>query len=140
MEFEIFEGCLEAEDFVYLYEATGWGKVSLDMAQTALQNSWATFCVKRGGETVAMARLLGDGAMAFFLKDFVVRHDLQGKGIGKMLLEHVEEYIRSHLKAGWKGYLQLVSAKGKEGFYSKAGYATHPHEHSGHGMSKWIKA
>ena len=140
MEYTIGEGCLTAEDFVRLFAGTGWGNVALEVAQTALKNSWATFCVRLGDETVAMARLLGDGAMAFFLKDFVVSPEHQGTGIGKMLLGHVEEYIRSNLKPGWNGYLQLVSAKGKEGFYSKAGYSTHPHEHSGHGMSKWIKA
>lgn len=85
-----------------------------------------------------MARLLGDGAMSFFLKDFVVEPEYQGQGIGRVLLTHIEEYIRSQLKPGWEGYLQLVSSKGKENFYSKLGYATHPHEHSGPGMSKWI--
>ena len=86
-----------------------------------------------------MARLLGDGAMSFFLKDLVVEPDCQGSGIGRVLLTHVEEYIRAQLKPGWKGYLQLVSAKGKEEFYQRLGYIAHPHEHSGPGMSKWLE-
>lgn len=85
-----------------------------------------------------MARLLGDGAMAFFLKDLVVEPSFQGKGIGRMLINHIEAYIRQKLQPGWEGYLQLVSAKGKEGFYQHMGYAMHPHETSGAGMSKWI--
>ena len=85
-----------------------------------------------------MARLLGDGAMSFFLKDLAVEPEYQGNGIGRVLLTHIEEYIQSQLKPGWEGYLQLVSAKGKEKFYQKLGYSIHPHEHSGAGMSKWI--
>ena len=86
-----------------------------------------------------MGRLLGDGAMSFFLKDFVVDPECQGSGIGRVLLTHIEEYICAQLKPGWAGYLQLVSAKGKEEFYQKLGYMAHPNEHSGPGMSKWIK-
>ena len=69
-----------------------------------------------------MVRLLGDGGMAFFLKDLVVEPEYQGNGIGKALVIHAENYIRSQLKSGWTGYLQLVSAKGKESFYEKMGF------------------
>lgn len=95
--------------------------------------------VKSGDKVIAMARLVGDGAMSFFLKDMVVEWKYQGNGIGCILLTHVEEYIRAQLQPGWEGYLQLVSAKEKEKFYEKLGYAIHPHEHSGPGISKWIK-
>ena len=135
---EIHDNRLSAEDFLRLWAGAGWGELHGDMVQTALEGSYATFSAEHNGCVVAMARLLGDGAMAFFLKDFVVAPDFQGKGIGHALLAHIEEYIRSQLKPGWTGYLQLVSAKGKEGFYLKEGYAVHPHDHSGAGMSKWI--
>lgn len=138
MEYTIQDNQLRAEDFIRLFADAGWGKLSADMVETALSNSYATFCVESGGKVIAMARLLGDGAMSFFLKDLVVDAAYQGKGIGRALLAHLEDYIREQLKPGWDGYLQLVSAKGKEGFYQKLGYTAHPHAHSGAGMSKWI--
>ena len=138
MPIEIRDNQLRAEDFIALFAAAGWGDVPYAMAQTALENSYATFSVHRDGQVIAMARLLGDGAMAFFLKDFVIEPTFQGRGAGRRLLAHIEEYIRSQLQPGWTGYLQLVSAKGKEAFYCKAGYVLHPHGHSGAGMSKWI--
>lgn len=138
MPIEIRDNQLRAEDFIALFAAAGWGDVPYAMAQTALENSYATFSVHRDGQVIAMARLLGDGAMAFFLKDFAVLPAFQGKGIGRLLNAHIEEYIRSRLQPGWHGYLQLVSAKGKESFYLKMGYTAHPHEHSGPAMSKWI--
>lgn len=139
MEYTIRDNQLQADDFIRLFASVGWGELPPDRVETALANSYATFSVQSGNKTVAMARLLGDGAMSFFLKDLVVKPEFQGSGIGSALLAHIEEYISFRLKPGWKGYLQLVSAKGKELFYQKQGYATHPHEHSGPGMSKWIE-
>jgi len=135
----IIDNQLKADDFIRLFASAGWGSLPLELAETALQGSWATFSVCTEGRTIAMARLLGDGAMSFFLKDFVVEPQYQGQGIGRALLTHVENYIASKLKPGWQGYLQLVSAKGKEAFYEKCGYTIHPHEHSGAGMSKWVE-
>ena len=139
MEYVILDNKLQADDFIRLFASAGWGNLSQDMVKTALTNSYATFSVKSGDRVIAMVRLLGDGAMSFFLKDLVVEPEYQQSGIGRVLLTHVEEYIRAQLEPGWEGYLQLVSAKGKEEFYQKLGYAVHPHEHSGPGMSKWIK-
>ena len=139
MEYVILDNQLQADDFIRLFESAGWGKVPQDMVETSLANSYATFSVKSGDKVIAMARLLGDGALSFFLKDLVVEPECQGSGIGRVLLTHVEEYIRAQLKPGWQGYLQLMSAKEKEPFYQKLGYVAHPHEHSGAWMSKWIK-
>lgn len=139
MEYIILDNQLQAEDFIRLFASAGWGELPQDLVELSLANSYATFSVKSENKVIAMARLLGDGAMSFFLKDLVVAPEYQRTGIGSRLLTHVEEYIRTQLKSGWEGYLQLVSAKGKEAFYQKMGYATHPHEHSGPGMSKWIK-
>jgi len=139
IDYEIYDNRLSTEDFIRLWSGTGWGELSRDMVQTALDGSYASFSVEHDGCVIAMARLLGDGAMAFFLKDLVVAPEYRGHGIGQALLAHVEDYIRAQLQPGWNGYLQLVSSKGKEGFYLQQGYAAHPHEHSGSGMSKWIR-
>lgn len=138
MEYKIQDNILSTDDFLRLFAAVGWGELPRDMAETAVKNSYAVFSVVSGDETIAMARLLGDGAMAFFLKDLAVSPRFQGQGIGRALMTHIEEYIAAHLKPGWNGYFQLVSAKGKEGFYSSLGYVSHPNDRSGAAMSKWI--
>lgn len=140
MEYQIHNNQLKTDDFLRLFAAVGWGDAPRSMAETAIKNSYATFSVQYEHQTIGMARLLGDGAMSFFLKDLVIDPSHQGRGAGRLLLTHIEEYIRAQLQPGWNGYLQLVSARGKEDFYQKAGYAIHPNEHSGPGMSKWIPA
>ena len=138
MDYTIYENTLEAADFIELFESAGWGRPERELVETSLKNSFATFEVRDGKKVIAMARLIGDGGMAFFLKDLIVLPEYQGKGVGKSLLRHIEDYIRSQLKDGWWSYLQLMSAKNKEGFYLKCGYKAHPHEHSGAGFTKII--
>ena len=41
-----------------------------------------------------MARLLGDSAMSFYIKDFAVIPSYQGKGVGKNLMEALEQYVK----------------------------------------------
>lgn len=137
---EILDNELSADDFIRLFAAAGWGEPPADLTHAALAGSYAVFSARLNGQTVAMARLLGDGAMSFFLKDFVVHPAVQGRGVGKALFDHVEDYIRKQLKPGWHSYLELSSAPGKEGFYERLGFAAYPNEQNGSGMSKWIHA
>ena len=88
MSYQFLDNQLQADDFIRLFAAAGWGDVPRDMVECALQNSYATFSVVCEGRVIAMGRLLGDGAMAFFLKDFVVDPACQGQGIGRALLTH----------------------------------------------------
>lgn len=64
------------------------------MEYTILANSYATFSVKSEDRSVAMARLLSDGAMSFFLKDFIAEPECHGCGIGRGPLTHIEECSR----------------------------------------------
>lgn len=139
MEYRISHNTLEADDFIRLFDSAGWGRPDRELVETSLKNSYVTFSVLDGEKVIAMARLIGDGGMAFFLKDLIVDPEYQGKGIGKELMAHIEEFIRGELKEGWWSYFQLMSAKNKDGFYLKCGYKSHPHERSGHGFTKIIE-
>ena len=137
--FDMLDNQLQPVDFIRLWKDAGWGDIPGDIVETALKNSYATFSVADEGRVIAMGRLLGDGAMAFFLKDFVVDTAYRGCGIGKALLKHMEDYIRAQLKPGWKGYFELVSAQGKEAFYEKCGFHLQANDGSGAAMSKWVE-
>ena len=139
MEYRIEKNTLLPEEHMALWEAAGWGTPDRDLVETSLRGSYATFAVRDGGRIIARARLIGDGGMAFYLKDLIVSPDYQGKGIGRELLSYVEDFVRGELKEGWWSFLQLMSAKGKEEFYLKCGYKAHPHERSGAGFTKVIE-
>ena len=134
----IINNALTVADFLCLFASVGWGCPPEKMVEVSLKNSYATFVVEEDGHVIGMARLLGDGGMAFYLKDFVILPEYQGKGIGKLLLEHVQDYIRNDMEEGWKTCLELMSAKGKEGFYEKLGFEERPTENGGAGMMKML--
>lgn len=109
------------------------------MVEISLKNSYAVFSVEIDGKVIGMARLLGDGAMAFYLKDLVILPEYQKQGIGKALMEYIQAYIMDKLEPGWIACLELMSAKGKETFYEKFGFEKRPTEYRGAGMMKMLK-
>ena len=59
----------------------------------ALENTIATFTAFEGETAVGMVRLIGDGGMSFYIKDFTVVPEYQSKCVGTMLLKTLEHYI-----------------------------------------------
>lgn len=127
------------ELFLELYRSIGWEAPGLDQITMALEHSLATFCTYDGERAVGMARLLGDGGMSFYIKDFAVRPEYQGKGVGRLLMTAIEEYIMSHIPNGWAVSLELISSKGREPFYEKFGFEQRPCDWDGAGMFKMIR-
>ena len=125
--------------FLELYQSVGWEAPGLDQIERALENSFATFCAYDGEVPVGMARLLGDGGMSFYIKDFAVRPDYQGKGVGRQLMTAIEEYIISHIPNGWAVSLELISSKGREPFYEKFDFEKRPCDWDGAGMFKMLR-
>ena len=125
--------------FLELYQSVGWEAPGLDQIERALRGSFATFCAYDGEVPVGMARLLGDGGMSFYIKDFAVRPDYQGKGVGRQLMTAIEEYIISHIPNGWAVSLELISSKGREPFYEKFDFEKRPCDWDGAGMFKMLR-
>lgn len=119
---EILVNCLTAEEFIRLFCAAGWEAPPEDQVRVALENSLATFSVRLEGRTVAMARLLGDRGMTYYIKDLAVDPACQGRGIGKALVDYLALYVRKQCRPGWYVSLELSSAPGKELFYEKQGF------------------
>lgn len=94
---------------------------------------------KDGEKAVGMVRLLGDGGMSFYLKDFVVLPEYQGMGVGKCLLQEAEQYIRRRIANDWAVSLELISTKEAVTFYKKQGFEERPCAWDGPGMFKMIQ-
>ena len=135
----LYCNALTPELFLEIYQSVGWEAPGLDQIERALQGSLATFCVYDGGQPVGMARLLGDGGMSFYIKDFAVRPEYQSKGIGRMLMEAMESHITASIRDGWAVSLELISSKGREPFYEKFGFEQRPCDWDGAGMFKMLR-
>ena len=85
-----------------------------------------------------MVRIIGDGGMSFYMKDFAVIPSYQSKGIGRMLIERVEKYIKTAV-GEWAVSLELISTIEAQSFYEKMGFEARPCEWDGPGMFKMIR-
>ena len=136
---EIRINTLTPELFLDLYRSVGWEPPCIEQVQTALQNTLATFTCYDGDRPVGMARVIGDGGMSFYIKDFAVVPSSQGKGVGKCLLTALEQYVKECKPLEWAVSLELISSKDAVDFYERFGFEKRPCDGVGPGMFKMIR-
>ena len=136
---EVKSNILTEETFVMLFTSVGWEPPCREQISAALKNSLADFTALEDGEPVGMVRLIGDGGMSFYIKDFAVHPDHRAKGAGKMLLHALEQFIRDSITPGWAVSLELISTKEAVPFYREMGFEECPGERNGPGMMKMLR-
>ena len=130
---------LTPELLLELYCSVGWEPPGMDQVEAALKHTLAAFTAYDGERPVGMVRLIGDGGMSFYLKDFAVIPSYQAKGVGSLLMDAVESHIREHIAQGWAVSLELISTREAVPFYKKKGFEERPCEWDGPGMFKMIR-
>lgn len=136
---EVKTNILTEETFTELYSSVGWEPPCQEQIRIALRNSLATFTALENGKSVGMVRLIGDGGMSFYLKDFAVHPEYQAKGVGKKLLHALEQFILGSIAPGWTVSLELISTKEALPFYRKMGFEERPCAWDGPGMTKMLR-
>ncbi|WP_081667946.1 GNAT family N-acetyltransferase [Butyrivibrio sp. WCD2001] len=131
---ELIDNILTPEDFVRLRVAAGFAEIPVPHAGKALQNGIINVSALKDGELIGMGRLVGDGAMYWYLQEIVVLPEYQGMGIGTMIVNHLVDYAVKNSSTGKFTTIGGVSAKGKEGFYKNLGFDVIPN-----GIQKMIE-
>lgn len=126
----------EAKAFADLRETAGWNNPAMEVIQKSIDNSLFWVCLYSEETLIGCGRLIGDGAMYFYLQDVILHPDFQELGLGARIMESINGYIAEHCPAG--STAGLLAAKGKEGFYTKYGFIERNGEPLGHGMSRFI--
>lgn len=114
---------LTAEEFILLWE-TVWGQgPSLEQTRLAMEHTLFRVSVFDGNQIVAMARVIGDMGLDYYIKDVIVRPEYQGKGIGRMLINEILQFIDDHGIAGTEIFVELCAMPDKIPFYGKFGFS-----------------
>lgn len=125
-----------AEEFCQLRALVAWGNTDLAIATLAIENSLFHVTAYINSELVGMGRIVGDGAMFFYVQDLVILPSYQGKGLGKLLMAEIESYLVNNAPKG--STIGLFSAQGKEAFYTQFGYSKRTGDPLGLGMCKFV--
>ncbi len=116
----IQEALPTSEEFVRLRDLAGMTPRPRDAVERGLPESTygVTVLHERTGETVGMARIVGDGATVFHVCDMAVHPDHQRRGLGTRLMEALLAFIESEAPSG--AYVNLMADV--DGFYERFGF------------------
>lgn len=133
-QFQIVDNQLTPKDFIRLKTATGFMDRPLEQVETALTNDLFDVSVLHNGKVIGMGRLVGDGAMYWYLQEIIVLPEYQGQGIGRKIVNRLLEHIKENTMPGTAVEIGLTAVKGKEPFYEKFGFSC-----GSSGMKKWLE-
>ena len=113
---------LTAEEFILLWKSVWGNPPTLEQTRLALQHTLFRVSVYHREEIVAMARMLGDMGMNYYIKDVVVRPDWQKTGVGTLLINELLAFIRENGLEGTDIFVELCAMPDKIPFYEKLGF------------------
>lgn len=119
---EIRHNDFDADAFVSLWSSVWDGCPSRKQAALAIENSIDRVGVYDGSKIVAMARMIGDRGMCYYIKDVIVHPAYQGRGIGKMMIGELLQFIRENGVPGTDIAVELCAMPDKMPFYAKFGF------------------
>lgn len=109
---------LTLEDFTQLCSSVGWaGSINFAAAEKSLKNTLFSVIIKENDTPIGMGRIIGDGAIYFYIQDVVVHPDYQGQGLGRKILSTLVEYLEQN--APHQSFVGLFASEGNETFYER---------------------
>ena len=133
--FELEIRPIEVEEYQSLRASTGWEEIEDAHAEQALQRDLFSVCVMNENQIIGIGRVIGDGAIYFYIQDVIVLPEFQKFGIGKLIMNQIEDYLNE--QAPNNAFIGLMAAVGVQRFYEKFGYAKRPDGRPG--MYKMMK-
>ena len=114
---------LTADEFIFLWE-TVWGQgPSLEQTRLAMEHTLFRVSVFDGNQIAGMARVIGDMGLDYYIKDVIVRPEYQKKGIGRLLINEILQFINDHGVEETDIFVELCAMPDKIPFYEKFGFS-----------------
>ncbi|MBA6391881.1 GNAT family N-acetyltransferase [Colwellia sp. BRX10-3] len=107
MQVNIIKEVAAVEDFLRLRIVSGLTPRPIEAAKKALPNSLFGVHLVVNASTVAMGRVVGDGALNFEIVDVAVDPNYQGKGLGRIVMQNIMHYLEQNAVEG--AYITLLA-------------------------------
>ena len=91
--YQALEQVASVDDFIRLRDISGLSPRSREAAKIGLPNSLYGVQITFNDEVVGMGRVVGDGALNFEVVDVAVDPAHQGKGLGRMIMQNIMDYL-----------------------------------------------
>ena len=117
------ENTFTAAEYIDLWNAVWDGAPAFEQVEKALVNSVYRVGIYDRSKIVAMARMIGDLGLCYYIKDVIVRPEYQSRGVGSMLMERLLAFIRANGVPGTDIAVELCAMPDKMPFYAKFGFA-----------------
>lgn len=108
------------EEYLTLRKLGSLSAKSKDGAKTGLKNSFYSVTIRDNNKLIGMRRIVGDGGTVFQVVDIVVDPAYQGKGLGKLIVKELVQYI--HKKVDEQAYVNLIADGEAYKLYSQFGF------------------
>ncbi len=112
------------QEYQQIRKTTDWNPVENKVVEKALEKDLFSICVIDADQIIGIGRVIGDGALYFYIQDVIVSPDYQGRGIGKLIMKNIETFINQN--ANNNSFVGLMAAKETKEFYFNFGFKERP--------------
>lgn len=106
--------------YQHLRVAAGLSAKTAEAAAKGLPHSLFAVQVLRGDEVVGMGRVIGDGGCFYQVVDIAVLPAHQGKGLGKLIMREIRQFIDSDVPES--AYVSLIADGQAQDLYAQFGF------------------
>jgi GNAT superfamily N-acetyltransferase len=108
------------EEYRALRVLAGLSPKTAEAAARGLPNTVFGVSLREGDRLLAMGRIIGDGGCFLQVVDIAVVPDRQGQGLGKAVMQQLDEWLRGHAVGA---YVSLIADGQAHRLYAQFGFA-----------------
>lgn len=118
--YRLVVGTPDSDTYRRLRSVAGLSEKSAEATARGLPNTLYAVTVVWQEQTIGMGRVVGDGGCFYQITDIAVEPAHQGKGLGKLIMRGLMEYLRSEAPAG--AYVSLIADGPAKHLYASFGF------------------
>ena len=120
--YDIKYNVLSAKEYIELWNSVWDDAPTYEQVELAMNNTLFRVSIYDNDKLIAMARVIGDKGLSYYIKDVVVHPEYQAKGIGRVLINEFLKYVNYNGIKNTDIYVELCAMPEVSEFYRKCGF------------------